>query len=45
MTMGSAVETDATLENSPSVLFDGLVLPDGDRAAQILAESGQAHSF
>jgi catalase len=41
----SPVEADATLENSPSVLFDGLILPDGDRAAQILAKSGQAVEF
>jgi catalase len=39
---GSAIEADASLENSPAVLFDGLVLPDG---AQALANSGQAVEF
>jgi catalase len=39
---GVAVEADATLENSPAVLFDGLVLPDG---AQALVNSGQAVEF
>jgi catalase len=39
---GVAVEADATLENSPAVLFDGLVLPDG---AQALVNSGQALEF
>ncbi len=39
---GTGVEADATLENSPSVLFDGVVLPDG---AQGLAKSGQAVEF
>jgi catalase len=44
-TAGRMVQADATLENSPSVLFDGLILPAGDRAAQILAKSGQALEF
>jgi hypothetical protein len=39
---GVAVEADATLENSPSVLFDGLILPEG---AQALVKSGQAVEF
>jgi catalase len=39
---GVEVEVDATLENSPSVLFDGLVLPAGIAA---LARSGQAVEF
>jgi catalase len=39
---GAALEADATLENSPAVLFDGLVLPDG---AQALVKSGQAVEF
>jgi catalase len=42
---GTTVEADATLENSPSVLFDGVVLPGGDRAAQTLLKSGQAIEF
>src|SRR4029077_11708947 len=39
---GRAVEADATLENSPAVLFDGLVLPDGSES---LVASGQAVEF
>ena len=39
---GSVVEADATLENSPAVLFDGLVLPEG---AEGLATSGQTIEF
>jgi catalase len=39
---GVDVEVDATLENSPSVLFDGLVLPAGIAA---LAGSGQVVEF
>jgi catalase len=42
---GKLLEADATLENSPSVLFDGMILPGGDRAVQILAKSGQAVEF
>jgi catalase len=42
---GAAVEADATIENSPSVLFDGVIVPGGDRAAQTLAKSGQALEF
>jgi catalase len=36
------IEADATLENSPAVLFDGVVLPEG---AQALAKLGQAIEF
>jgi catalase len=39
---GMPIEVDATLENSPAVLFDGVVVPDG---AQVLAKSGQAMEF
>jgi catalase len=42
---GESVEADATLENSPSVLFDAVVLPAGDRFAKTLARSGQALEF
>jgi catalase len=42
---GAAVEADATIENSPSVLFDGVIVPGGDRAAQTLAKSGQVLEF
>lgn len=39
---GSALEADASLENEPSVLFDGVALPDG---AQALAQDGRAVEF
>jgi catalase len=39
------VEADATLENSPSVLFDGMIVPSGDGLAAALAKSGQAVEF
>ncbi len=42
---GAMVEADATLENSPSVLFDGVIVPSGDGLAQALAKSGQAVEF
>jgi len=37
---GAAFEVDATLENSPPVLFDALVLPDGIDAVERLAKDG-----
>jgi catalase len=40
-----SVEVDATLENSPSVLFDALVLPDGEAASAVLRADGQAIEF
>jgi catalase len=42
---GEDFEIDATLENSPSVLFDALVLPDGDEAVQGLAREGRTLEF
>ncbi|WP_374562328.1 catalase [Ideonella sp.] len=33
---GQAIEADASLENSPSVLFDAVVLPGGEAAVQAL---------
>ncbi|HSG22293.1 MAG TPA: catalase, partial [Azonexus sp.] len=41
---GSSVEATATLENSPPVVFDALVLPDGDGVA-LLAKHGQTQEF
>jgi catalase len=38
-------EIDATLENSPSVLFDALVLPDGTEAVENLARDGHTLEF
>lgn len=42
---GESLEVDATLENSPSVLFDALVLPGGEAAAATLSADGQAAEF
>ncbi len=42
---GEVIEVDATLENSPSVLFDAMVLPDGSEAAEALARDGHALEF
>jgi catalase len=42
---GTAFEADATLENSPSVLFDALVLPDGIEAVERLSKDGRALEF
>jgi catalase len=44
-TNGARVEADATLENSPAVLFDGVIIPDGESAAQQLSGTGQAVEF
>jgi catalase len=42
---GETFEVDATLENSPSVLFDALVLPDGTEAVENLARDGHTLEF
>jgi catalase len=42
---GEALEVDATLENSPAVLFDALVLPGGEAGVSTLAADGQAIEF
>lgn len=42
---GETFEVDATLENSPSVLFDALVLPDGTEAVASLARDGRTVEF
>jgi catalase len=42
---GETFEVDATLENSPSVLFDALVLPDGAEAVENLARNGHTLEF
>ena len=39
------MEPDATLETMPSVLFDAVVIPDGEEAATALASLGQALEF
>ncbi len=42
---GTAFEADASMENSPNVLFDGLVLPDGLPALESLAQDGRTMEF
>ncbi len=41
----SVIEANKSLENSPSVLFDAVVLPDGADAVQALAQNGQTMEF
>ena len=36
---GTVIEADMSLENAPSVLFDALVLPDGDKAVSALIDN------
>jgi catalase len=42
---GEPMEIDATLENSPAVLFDALVLPGGSEAVDKLCTDGQMLEF
>ena len=42
---GEPLEIDATLENSPAVLFDALVLPGGSEAVDALCLDGHALEF
>jgi catalase len=42
---GESFEVDATLENSPPVLFDALVLPDGTEAVEQLSRDGHTLEF
>jgi catalase len=42
---GDPIEADATLENSPAVLFDAVVLPSGDAAIAALVANAQAKEF
>jgi catalase len=42
---GETLEADATLENSPMVLFDALALPSGKAAVDHLAGIGQTAEF
>jgi catalase len=37
---GKTIEADASLENAPAVLFDGLVLPDGEAGVAALGADG-----
>jgi catalase len=42
---GERLEIDATLENSPAVLFDAMVLPGGNEAVDALCLDGHALEF
>jgi catalase len=42
---GATIEADASMENSPPVLFDALVLPAGDDALETLAADGHTSEF
>ncbi len=42
---GEAIEADKSMENSPAVLFDALVLPDGGEAVQALLGDGHTMEF
>jgi catalase len=43
--VADTIEADATFETMPSVLFDAVVVPDGDRAADQLAPLGHVREF
>src|SRR5690606_23058107 len=42
---GDALDADASLENSPSPLFDGVVVPDGPTGIVALSADGRAAEF
>jgi catalase len=42
---GEEIEANKSMENSPAVLFDALVLPDGTEAVQALADNGHTMEF
>jgi catalase len=42
---GEPLEIDATLENSPAVLFDAMVLPEGTEAVDALTSDGHVLEF
>jgi catalase len=42
---GGVIEANKSMENSPSVLFDALVLPDGAAAVETLAADGHTAEF
>ena len=44
-TEGGTIEADASMENSPAVLFDALVLPDGTAGVRALVEDGHTMEF
>jgi catalase len=42
---GDVLDADASLENEPGFLFDGLILPDGEAAVAALAQDGHTMEF
>jgi catalase len=42
---GSEIDADASFENEPSVLFDGVIIPDGEGTAKAWARDGRAAEF
>ncbi len=42
---GEKIQADASMENEPGFLFDGLVLPDGVAAVETLAADGHTDEF
>jgi catalase len=45
VTSGDPIEVDTTLEATPSVLYDAVVLPDGDDAIERLTVDGRTMEF
>ncbi len=45
LSSGVLVQPEVTFETSPSILYDGVVVPDGESAVAALAELGQAIDF
>ena len=44
-TSGEPIDIEISMETGPSVVWDGLVVPTGERATQSLLESGHAMEF
>jgi catalase len=42
---GEAIEVELSMETAPSVLWDAMIIPDGEGAAAVLAQSGHALEF
>ena len=42
---GSALDVEISLEAGPSVMYDGMIVPDGAAAADLLARNAQAVDF
>jgi len=42
---GDAIEVEVSMEAAPSVLWDALIVPDGDQALDALSNSGHAIEF